>query len=389
MNMFTRKFLVIERGNDIKGKEPFSFYVNNERIELSKDVSIMISKLVHDEYLRDSSIKSVRKYLNLSCNNTIDIISEFFKTGVLRFENDRAHNRDLFEFSSAFGIEYLTNIFCEYVKSTYQEINEENLYDIFDYASVQNDQNKINECISFFASRMFNLQEEYKIKTIQRYGYDFFESVLISESLKISNEDSLSEFDNSFFSILGYVRVEFCSNDSIKSIKNFSVKHGLESISTEVFERALLNRSQIPHNLALSNTSYINKPEITAPKLQLSNINYFSRETTTKFEISNIKEHEINENTYENMRKFGGLRKTKDNFNHIYEIIEKASNEGDISAIKYSVDEKYSDVCNENGYNMICEAAWRNNLCLVKHLFNNGADMRSRNIAKQTIFHSL
>ena len=88
------------------------------------------------------------------------------------------------------------------------------------------------------------------------------------------------------------------------------------------------------------------------------------------------------------MRKFGGLRKTKDNFNHIYEIIEKASNEGDISAIKYSVDEKYSDVCNENGYNMICEAAWRNNLCLVKHLFNNGADMRSRNIAKQTILHS-
>ena len=50
--MFTRKILVIERGNDIKGKEPFSFYVNNERIELSKDVSIMISKLVHDEYLR-------------------------------------------------------------------------------------------------------------------------------------------------------------------------------------------------------------------------------------------------------------------------------------------------------------------------------------------------
>ncbi|EAY07993.1 hypothetical protein TVAG_333180 [Trichomonas vaginalis G3] len=395
MNIITKKYLVIEWGNDIKDKEPFSFCINDKRIELSKHVSIMISKVVHDEYLRDSSIKTVNKYLNLSCNNTIDIISEFLKTGVLRFENDRSHNRDLFEFSSTFGIEYITNIFCEFVKTTYQEINEESFYDIFDCARVQNDTNKINECISFFASRMFDLEEGYKIKTIKRYGYDFFESVLKSESLKISNEDSLidtimslSEYNNSFFSIVEHVRVEFCNNNSIKSIKNFSVKHGFESITTEVFERALINRSQIPHNLTLSNTNYIYKPEINPPKLKISNTNYFSRETIlNKFEISNIEGHHKIDNSYENTRKLRNLRKTKDDFEQIYKILETASNEGDLSTIKFAVDEKYCDVCDQYGYNMILEAAWQNNLNLVKHLFNHGADIRSRTNDKWTVLH--
>ncbi|EAY04942.1 hypothetical protein TVAG_039940 [Trichomonas vaginalis G3] len=377
MNMITKKYLVIEWGNDIKGKEPFSFIVNDEKIESYKHISIMISKTVHDQYLRDSSIKSVTTYLNLLCNNTIDIISEFFKTGALRFENDCLHNRDIFEVGKAFGIEFLTDIFCAFVNSTYKEINKENFYDIYDCATTKNDTNKINECISFFASRMFDFQEDYKIITFKRYGYDFFERVLTSKSLKVSNEDSvvstiisMSEIDNSFFPLLNHVRVEFCNNNSITSIKNHSIKHSLESISTEVFERALLHRSLIPH------------------KLQISNANYFSRESIPNpFKNSKIEEYHCLDHSDENMRKLMSLSKTKDNFGKIFKILEKASSEADIATIKLAIDEKYSDVQGKFNRNMILEAARKNNLNLVQHLFNHGADIRSRSSTKRTILH--
>ncbi|EAX90556.1 hypothetical protein TVAG_408110 [Trichomonas vaginalis G3] len=411
MNIVTFNYIEIQRGNDITDTDTFSFIINDERIELSKFISIIISNSVHDAYLRDRSVKSVSKYLNLLCNNTIDMISEFFKTGVLRFENDHSHNRDVFEIGKAFEIDFLTSIFCAFVKSTYKEINEENFYDIYDCSTIENDTNRMNECISFFASKMFVLQEGYKIKTIKRYGYDFFESVLRSKSLKISNEDSLvstimslSEDDISFFSLLNLVRVEFCNNISIKSIKNFAVKHGLESISTEVFESALLKRSKIHGELQLSNSNYFSlkafpnklqlsnancfKVETLQNKLQLSNANEFCLDTfPNDLKISNVEEIRVNDNSYDNMRKLGSLRKEQQYYNQIYEVLEKASKEEDLLTIKFAVDEKYSNVRRNNERNMILEAAYKDNLCLVKDLFNQGADIRSRNIYNKTILH--
>ncbi|EAX95620.1 hypothetical protein TVAG_047180 [Trichomonas vaginalis G3] len=378
MNIITRKYQVIERGNDVNEKIPFSIYINDEEINTWKHISIMISTYIHDEFLRDNSVKSVSKNLHLSCNSTIDNISEFFNTGILRFENDQVHNRDIFEVGKAFGIEFLTNIFTEFVKSTYKEINEENFYDIYDCATIQNDINKVEECISFFASKMNDFQEEYKIITIKRYGYDFFEHVLTSKSLKISNEDSLvntiirlSEEDSSFFCLLSHVRVEFCNNNSIKSIKKFSVQHSLESISIEVFERALLNRSTISpiHN-----------------RLQLSNTIYMSDKNSREVRISNIEEFHQIDISDENMRNLIGLSKTNENFDKIYSILEKASYEGDLSTIKFAVEEKYADVRNDIK-NIILEAAWHNNLHLVKQLFNYGADILSRSNSNRTILH--
>ena len=377
MDIVTIKYSEIERCNDIKTKEPFTFIINGKRIELSKYISIMISDLVHDEYLRDSSVKSVNKCLNLSCNNTIDVISEFFKTGILRYENKQELYRDIIEVAKTFRIRFLTDKFCEFVMSTYKEINEENFIDIYDCSAIQNNENKMNECISFFASRMFDLKEEYKIKTIKRCGYDFFERVLTSKSLKIANEDSLvntimslSEYDNSFFSLLMHVRVEYCNNDAIKSIKNFSVKHNLESISNEVFERALLNRSQIHH------------------KLQHSGVSYFALDAyPSKLKYSNIEELHHIDKSHENMRKLRSLRKSKDDFKQIYEALKNASDEGDLSTIKFAVDEKYTDVRDAENKNMILEAAWNNNLTLLKHLLICGADIKSRSHSNRTVLH--
>ncbi|EAY11153.1 hypothetical protein TVAG_498470 [Trichomonas vaginalis G3] len=377
MNIITHEYSELKQCNDIKNNELLAFIINNQRIELSKYSSIIISKFVHDQYLLDISVKSVSKCINISCNNTIDIISEFFKTSVLHYENDKERNRDIFEFGRAFDITFLTNIFCEYVKSTYKEINEENFYDIYDCSTFQNDINKMNECVSFFASRMSDLDEEYKIKTIKRYRYDFFESILKSKSLKISNEDSLvntilklSEDDNSFFNLLNHVRVEFCNNDSIKSIKNFSDRNKLESITAEVFERALLHRSPILHNLSISDA------------------NYFCRETVPNFKISNVEEHHVTDHTSENLINLKSLRKTSDDFDEIYSVLENASNEGDFSTIKFAVDEKYSEITHSRSdINMILGSAIKNNICLTKFLFISGADIRSKVFFGEGILH--
>ncbi|EAY11148.1 hypothetical protein TVAG_498420 [Trichomonas vaginalis G3] len=228
----------------------------------------------------------------------------------------------------------------------------------------------MNECISFFVSRMSDLDEEYKIKTIKRYRYDFFESILKSKSLKISNEDSLvntilklSEDDNSFFNLLNHVRVEFCNNDSIKSIKNFSDRNKLESITAEVFERALLHRSPIPH------------------KLSISDSNYFCRETVPNFKISNAEEHHVIDHSYENLINLKSLRKTGDNFYQIYSVLSDASDasdEGDFSTIEFAVDEKYTEIKDSSfDINIIFVAAANNNLCLIKYLAAHGVDIRS------------
>ncbi|EAY15768.1 hypothetical protein TVAG_188190 [Trichomonas vaginalis G3] len=323
----------------------------------------MTSKFVHDEYLRDRSIKSVSKYLHLSCNNTIDIISNFFKTGVLRFENDQSHNRDIFEVGKAFGMEFLTNVFCTFVLSSYKEINKENFNDIYDCASIQNDTKKINECVAFFASNMFDLQEEYKISTIKRYGYDFFERILTSKSLKISSQDSiintiitLSQNDISFFSLINYVKVEFCSQNVIKSIHNFATKHSLEYISSQVFMDALLNLSTISDKLELPNvndtSSETKRHKIQAPcgnnfdantnpqMLQHSNVNEFS--TDMKLNISHIEELHKIDNSNENMRKLISLRKVENDFEKIYEILNKASAEGDLLRLRSCMITAYS-----------------------------------------------
>ena len=411
MNTTSKRYLIIDWGNDIKNREPFYFFINDVKVELPKQVSILVSKLVHDEYLQDSTVNSVSVYLNLSCNNTIDIISEFFSTGVLRFENDQLHRQDIFEVGKVLGIEFLINLFKEYARSSVNGITEENFFDACDYAMIKNDKKVLNECISFFASNMYDFQEEYKVRALKRYGYDFFEQVLASKSLKIINEDSLvrtiialSEYDNSFFCILNNVRVEFCNQDSIKAIKNFAVNHSLESISTEVFERALLSRSPIHHKLSLSkatnytaastpnklqysDTNYYQR-SVNPAKLQLSNLNSFMSTTySNKFNISTTQGLHYIDHSDENKRKLLGLSKTKDNLNRIYDVLEKASQEEDYSTIKYAVDEKYTDICDDKKKNLVLIAAWKNNLSLVKQLFNCGANVRCRSYTERTILH--
>ncbi|KAI5523911.1 spectrin binding [Trichomonas vaginalis G3] len=288
----------------------------------------------------------------------------------------------------------MTDKFCEHIMSIHKEINEENVIDIYDCYIIQKDTEKIKECISFFASKMFDLQEEYKIDIIKRFGYDFFEQVLTSESLKVSNEDSLvntiitlSEYDNSFFSLLVYVRVEYCSNNIIKSIKDFSEKHSLESISNEVFGCALLKRSSIPHKLQISKINY-HSAEAVPCKLQLSNVADYNLKTiSNKFELSHIEEFHQVDKSDENVRILRSLNKTKDSFDQIYKVLKKASLEEDPTTIKFAVDEKYIDVRDEYEKNMILEAARQNNLCLVKYLFNQDVDIRSRSYTNRTILH--
>ncbi|EAY12288.1 hypothetical protein TVAG_160940 [Trichomonas vaginalis G3] len=354
MDIITFNYPEIARISDIKDSEMMWININGKIIKSSRIALIMISRYIHDEYLRDNTITSVNIYVKLACTNTIDIVSDFINKGILKFENDLEHNRDLYEIGKKLFIEYLIKIFCNFTQS-YQDINEENFCDIYDCALIENDNAKIEECISFFASKMSILDEEYKIKTIQRYGYDFLERTLMSKSLTILSEDSLvqtiislSEFGNSFFCLLNHIRVELCSKKVIENISKYAEEHNLESVTNQVFEQALIHRTPIPRKLEISHSFFIDVDRIQ----QLKN-----------------------------------LEKTKDDYERIYEVLEQASSEDDILTIKIAVKEKYSDVRDYGGYNMILEAACRNNLSLVKNLFNNGADIRSRCDSKRTILH--
>lgn len=109
MNSTTIVFNELKR-LEMTDENQFAFYINNERILVSKEAAILLSQVVYEQYLNDSKINSMNKTLNLSCNDTLDIVSRFFKTGILTYENDQLHNRDLFEVGKAFGIQFLITI---------------------------------------------------------------------------------------------------------------------------------------------------------------------------------------------------------------------------------------------------------------------------------------
>lgn len=347
------------RANFMKHDQNFSIIINNESITSSLNKSIMSSNKVCDVLHLDSTSTSLALTLNLLCNDTLQIISNLFKNGKTVFENDRNHNRDIFEIGRAIGNEKMIKIFSDFVNS-YPEITIQNFYDFYDIATVQNDTLKMNECITFFASKMRFLNTEYIIDTTKIYGYDFLEGVLTSKSLKISTQDSLckiiislSMYDIVFFELLKYIKVEFCSKDVIEEISNFAEENKLESVSSQVFKRALLHLPTI----------------------------------CQKLEISSINEYHRNDLSNENIRKLMILSKTVENSHKIYYILEKASNEEDLSTIKFAVEKKYSDVYDTYGYNMILLAASKDNLGLVKQLFYYGADMKSKSKFNRTVLH--
>lgn len=345
-----------DRGNMLNDSESFSIIINDKCLSAPKSKLIICSNTVHNEIKIDKTRKSTNFNLNLAHKDSINLISQWVNNGHLDFPNEKQYFRDIFEIGRVLNSEFLTKIFYDYIKDS--EINIENFMDIYDSASIQKDDQKANKCIFFFASKMNEFTEDFITKTFKNCGYDFSENVLKSNSLRITSEDSLcniiislSKANSKFFELLKYVRVEYCSKNIIEKISNFAEEHGQESISSIVFKNALMHHPRILHKLSLSVTNELH----------------------------------INDKTDQNTRELRSLRKSSDDFDKIYGVLEKAIKDDDFSTIQVAVDEKYTNVYKYGS--MIRNAMWSDNLPLVKSLIHFGEDLRNKFIFKGTILH--
>ena len=118
------------------------------------------------------------------------------------------------------------------------------------------------------------------IENTVEFGYDFFEKVLTSKSLKIQNEDKLCmllleicKHDNKFFDLFRHVSLEYCTPHIFEEIYNFSVENPFESILLKIYKDTLKHyHSSIRNKIELSNEPISSfEKHITKPKFEISN----------------------------------------------------------------------------------------------------------------------
>ena len=91
--------------------------INDRIINTKKSSAICFSELIKEKYYIDKSITSLNTHLDITCQDSIDILSNFIETGKLEFEADEAHYHDIFEIGKHFGNQFLIQVYAKHVLS--------------------------------------------------------------------------------------------------------------------------------------------------------------------------------------------------------------------------------------------------------------------------------
>ncbi|EAX91413.1 hypothetical protein TVAG_313000 [Trichomonas vaginalis G3] len=252
----------LKRANVITECGAFRMKINDRTIKTKKSSAICFSDLIKEKYFIDKSITSMETYLDIICQDSIDIVLNFIETGKLEFSGDESHLHDIFEIGKYFGNQLLTQIYCEHVKSD-ESLTNENVFKKYEIFAFENDSTSMNECIEYISSHFYCLNEEEIIRNFVKNGFEFCEKILTSKQLKIENEDKLSfilleicKMNRSLFDLFGYVNLQFCSSKFFDEIYNFSVENSFESSLLTIYNETLKNfHSNIRDNIEISSKS--------------------------------------------------------------------------------------------------------------------------------------
>ncbi|EAY04640.1 hypothetical protein TVAG_227570 [Trichomonas vaginalis G3] len=380
MKEFTMNYPMIERGNHVKESCLFTIVLNSQRITTQKLKLIIFCRKIYEKYLINLSDDTIEIYINFLCNDTGNIFARFIEEGILNFPIDRNHYRDLFEIGRYLGIDIIIDVFREYTK-TFKEINLENFHDVLELAEFDNNMEKINECITFIASNMYKLGEDFILSTLFSNGYDFSERVFTSSSLRTKSDDSmcniilnLSAKNSSFILLLNYAKVENCSANILNRMYNFSVENNLESITNKVFFTALSRKSStsnspVKSNISESNNSRNfkrteNKPsQPSFKKYSTEIIHYQGTIQDKKLDSDSIIEHaEI---------------KTNDKLSEKIDNIDTQTESTDNQTANPTTDEITHD---DETYQKLENLAKRNNINAIKSLVNHDKEFIHKDI---------
>ncbi|EAX80069.1 hypothetical protein TVAG_386970 [Trichomonas vaginalis G3] len=219
--------------------------INDRIINTKKSSAICFSELIKEKYYIDKSITSLNTHLDITCQDSIDILSNFIETGKLEFEADEAHYHDIFEIGKYFGNQILIQIYAKHVKSD-KSLTNENIFKKYEISAYENDSTTMNECIKYISSHFYSLKDDDIITNFVKNGFEFCEKILKSKELKIENEDKLCLLlldtcrrDSTLFDLFSYVNLQFCSSEVYDYIYNFSVENSYESSLLTIYNETL------------------------------------------------------------------------------------------------------------------------------------------------------
>ncbi|EAX94176.1 hypothetical protein TVAG_315820 [Trichomonas vaginalis G3] len=238
----------------------FNININGRIIKTKKSSAVCFSDLIQEKCVLNKIMSSYETNLDLKCEDSIDILSEFLETGKLEFEEDESHYHDIFEIGKHFGNQLFIQLYSEHVKLS-KSITKENVFQKHQISVLENDIKTENECIRFISSHLYCLDDKDIIEHFTRNGYEFCEKIITSDELKIDNEDHLSfllleicKNNALFFDLFRYVKLAFCSREIYDEIYNYSIEHSFERVLLSIYNETLKNyHSNLRENIEISN----------------------------------------------------------------------------------------------------------------------------------------
>ncbi|EAX95111.1 hypothetical protein TVAG_033310 [Trichomonas vaginalis G3] len=238
----------------------FNININGKIIKTKKSSAVCFSDLFHEKRFLDNTISSYQTNLDLKCEDSIVILSEFLETGKLDFEEDESHYHDIFEIGKHFGNQLFIKIYAKHVKLD-KSITKENVFQKYEISVFENDIITENECIRFISSHLYCLDDKDIIEHFAKNGYEFCEKIITSDELKIDNEDHLSllllsicKQNDTLFDLFRYIKLTFCSRETYDIIYNFCIEHSFERVLLSIYNETLKNyHSNLRENIEISN----------------------------------------------------------------------------------------------------------------------------------------
>ncbi|EAX84797.1 hypothetical protein TVAG_024020 [Trichomonas vaginalis G3] len=238
----------------------FNININGRIIKTKKSSAVCFSDLIQEKFLINKLMSSYQTNLDLKCEDSIDILSEFLETGKLEFEEDESHYHDLFEIGKHFGNQLFIKIYTKHVKLD-KSITKENVFQKYEISVFENDIITENECIRFISSHLYCLYDKDIIEHFAKNGYEFCEKIITSDELKIDNEDHLSllllsicKQNDTLFDLFRYIKLTFCSRETYDIIYNFCIEHSFERVLLSIYNETLKNyHSNLRENIEISN----------------------------------------------------------------------------------------------------------------------------------------
>ena len=130
------------------------------------------------------------------------------------------------------------------------KIDKNNCFQLLEYYFDSCSNDKIKECCQFISSHFYEIDSN-RLKTLStKFGIDILQQIFNSDKLEIESEDSLAEFiislaqyNNDFYSLIESIRLEFCSENIIKAIKDLTNSNNYQSIVNSLSDPLIRSRN--------------------------------------------------------------------------------------------------------------------------------------------------